>query len=75
MTTQQKIVDGQQRLTSLTLLLMFINNMLPEQENHEFNRMRPNMILSSPFGAKETFNINVPEHKTCMDHLYTFSTC
>lgn len=70
----KEIVDGQQRLTSLTLLLMYINKMLHDQGNHELDSMLPNMILSSPFGAKKTFNINVPERKVCMDHLYKGET-
>ncbi len=70
----KEIVDGQQRLTSLTLLLMFINKMLHDQGNHELDSMLPNMILSSPFGVKKTFNINVPERKACMDHLYKGET-
>lgn len=70
----KEIVDGQQRLTSLTLLLMYMNKMLHEQGNHELDSMLPNMILSSPFGAKKTFNINVPERKDCMEHLYKGKT-
>lgn len=70
----KEIVDGQQRLTSLTLLLMYINKMLHDQGNHELDSMLPNMILSSPFGAKKTFNINVTERKVCMDHLYKGET-
>ncbi|MBQ8749905.1 MAG: DUF262 domain-containing protein [Clostridia bacterium] len=66
----KEIIDGQQRLTSLTLLLMYINKLLHEQGNHELDSMLPNMIQSSPFGAKKTFNINVQERKNCMDHLY-----
>ena len=42
----KEIVDGQQRLTSLTLLLMYINKMLHDQGNHELDSMLPNMILS-----------------------------
>ena len=70
----KEIVDGQQRLTSLTLLLMYINKLLHEQDNHELDSMLPNMILSSPFGAKKTFNINVPERKACMEHLFKGET-
>lgn len=70
----KEIVDGQQRLTSLTLLLMYINKMLHEQNNHDLDSMLPNMILSSPFGSKKTYNIDVPERKECMDHLYKGET-
>lgn len=65
----REIIDGQQRLTSLTILLMYINKLLHDQNNHDLDSMLPNMILSSPFGAKKTFNINVPERKECMEHL------
>ena len=70
----KEIVDGQQRLTSLTLLLMYINKMLHEQNNHDLDSMLPNMILSSPFGSKKTYNIDVSERKECMDHLYKGET-
>ena len=70
----KEIIDGQQRLTSLTLLLMYINKRLHDQGNHELDSMLPNMILSSPFGAKKTFNINVEERKECMTHLYNGET-
>lgn len=70
----REIIDGQQRLTSLTILLMYINKLLHDQNNHDLDSMLPNMILSSPFGAKKTFNINVPERKECMEHLFKGET-
>lgn len=70
----KEIIDGQQRLTSLTLLLIYINNLLHSQGNHELDSLLPNMILSSPFGAKKTFNINVSDRIDCMNHLYKGET-
>lgn len=66
----REIIDGQQRLTSLTLLLMYINKLLHDNDNHALDHMLPNMICSSPYGGKKTYNINVDERKTCMDNLF-----
>lgn len=60
----REIIDGQQRLTSLTLLLIYINKLLHGIGNHILDATLPNMICSCPFGGKKTFNINVEEQKT-----------
>ena len=61
------IIDGQQRLSSLTLLLMYLNNRLRNiKENHEEIKA---MIFSSKFG-KKSFNIDVPEREDCMNAIY-----
>lgn len=59
---ENSIVDGQQRLSSLTLLLMYLNNRKPS------NIIDP-MIFSEAFGEK-SFNINVPERQSCMTAIY-----
>lgn len=66
----REIIDGQQRLTSLTLLLIYINHLLHENGNHILDTMLSGMIYSSPFGWKKTFNINVDERKACMEKIY-----
>ena len=64
---ENAIIDGQQRLSSLTLLLMYLNNRLRSiEKSHEELAA---MIFSSRFG-KKSFNINVPERQACMDAIY-----
>lgn len=65
-----RIVDGQQRLTTLTLLLIYLNNLQksqakPGQVLIQFD----NMIYHDHFGKKK-FNINVEERETCFQALY-----
>ena len=59
---ENAIIDGQQRLSSLTLLLMYLNN------RQAYNIIDP-MIFSEAFGTK-SFNINVPERQACMTAIY-----
>ena len=63
------IIDGQQRLTTLTLLLIFLKNKLM---NDNQKVKLSSLIFSDVYGI-ETFNINVEERKECMNfisHLY-----
>jgi uncharacterized protein with ParB-like and HNH nuclease domain len=60
------IIDGQQRLTSLTLLLMYLNNLqqnIPEKVSLDY------LIFSESFG-KKSFNLEVDERDACMAALY-----
>ena len=59
---ENAIIDGQQRLSSLTLLLMYLNN------RQAYNIIDP-MIFSEAFGTR-SFNINVPEREACMTAIY-----
>jgi len=62
------IIDGQQRLTTLTLLLIYLRHrqlVLPENDRVEIS----NLILSKKYG-KKSFNIDVPERAPCLDKLY-----
>jgi len=60
------IVDGQQRLTSLTLLLIYLNNL---QENRPDQVQIKDLIFSEKYGAK-SFNLIVEDRKECIDALY-----
>lgn len=60
------IIDGQQRLTSLTLLLIYINNI---QQGRDDLEPIDNMIFSRKHG-RNSFNIDVEERKDVLDALY-----
>lgn len=60
------IVDGQQRLTTLTLLLIYLYNM---QRGLSQAVKIDELIFSEKFG-KKTFNIDVAERTTCMEALF-----
>lgn len=60
------IVDGQQRLTSLTLLLIYLNHL---QEPLKKKVSVDRYIFSESFGEK-SFNLDVDERVDCMRALY-----
>lgn len=62
----KSIIDGQQRLTSLTLLLIFLNNLQKEIGGKE--SIEP-LIFSEKYGLK-SFNIQVEERKACLEKLF-----
>lgn len=61
------IIDGQQRLTTLTLLLIHIYRQLEEDEQ---KKEIANLIFSYKVG-KRSFNLEVDERTDCMDALFT----
>ncbi len=62
----KSIIDGQQRLTSITLLLIFLNNLQRELGGHE--SVEP-LIFSEKYGEK-SFNIQVEERRQCLEQLF-----
>lgn len=62
----KSIIDGQQRLTSLTLFLIFLNNLQKELGGNE--AIEP-LIFSEKYGQK-SFNIQVEERKACLEKLF-----
>lgn len=60
------IVDGQQRLTSLTLLLVFLRNL---QNNLVDKVYIDELIYSEKYGQK-SFNLDVDEREECMMSLF-----
>jgi uncharacterized protein with ParB-like and HNH nuclease domain len=62
----QYIVDGQQRLTSLTLLLIYLRS-LQEDRNDQVNI--DDLIVSEKYG-KKSFNMDVPERVDVMEALF-----
>jgi len=63
---QRSIIDGQQRLTSLTLLLIYLNNL---QKELGYNEKLEELIFSEKFGEK-SFNIQVDERIPCLEALF-----
>ena len=64
---QKFIIDGQQRLTTLTLLLVYLHNLLDDANQQG---QLSELIFSQKFG-KRSFNLDVPERNDCMDALFT----
>lgn len=60
------VVDGQQRLTSLTLLLTFLRRL---QEGRADAVPIDDLIFSAKFGQK-SFNLDVPDRVECMEALF-----
>lgn len=64
---ENAIIDGQQRFSSLTLLLMYLNNRLRSLgQNYS---MIEQMIFSEAYGTK-SFNINVEDRADCMNTIF-----
>jgi len=64
---QQFIIDGQQRLTSLTLLLIYLHRQISSEDD---KRQLAELIFSQKYG-KRSFNLDVPDRTSCMEALYT----
>ncbi|MFM7678342.1 MAG: DUF262 domain-containing protein, partial [Roseiflexaceae bacterium] len=62
----KSIIDGQQRLISLTLLLIFLHHLQKESGGNE--AIEP-LIFAERYGTK-SFNINVPERTKCFEALF-----
>jgi uncharacterized protein with ParB-like and HNH nuclease domain len=62
----RSIIDGQQRLTSLTLFLIYLNNL--QKLLHGKESIEP-LVFSEKYGEK-SFNIQVEERKECLEKLF-----
>jgi hypothetical protein len=60
------IIDGQQRLTSLTLILIHIYRQLEDEDQ---KAQLAELIFSQKFG-KRSFNLDVDERTACMEALF-----
>lgn len=63
----RSIIDGQQRLTSLILFLIFLNHL---QRDLGFEENLEGMIYSEFRGVK-SFNLQVAEREHCLERLFT----
>lgn len=65
------IVDGQQRLTTITLLLLYLNklqqNLLHEKDDEV---LVENLIYSKKYGEK-SFNLDIKERKDIMEAIFS----
>jgi len=59
------IIDGQQRLTTVTIILIFLKNLI---EDNDQKAKLSSLIFSDVYGHK-AFNINVEERNECMNKL------
>lgn len=64
---QKFIVDGQQRLSTLTLLLIFLHNHLNEPEQQA---VVADLIFSMQYG-NHSFNLDISDRTACMKALYS----
>lgn len=64
------IIDGQQRLTTLTLLLVYVYRQISDEED---KAQLAGLIFSQKFGTR-SFNIDVDERSECMDALFKGSS-
>jgi uncharacterized protein with ParB-like and HNH nuclease domain len=62
----KSIIDGQQRLTSLTLFLIYLNHL---QAKLGGNEVIAPLIFSEMYGEK-TFNIQVDDRRHCLEGLF-----
>ncbi|MBC7293035.1 MAG: DUF262 domain-containing protein, partial [Thermoleophilia bacterium] len=63
---QKFIIDGQQRLTTLTLLLIYLHHQLQDVEQ---KGQIADLIFSQKYGRR-SFNLDIPERTACMEALY-----
>jgi uncharacterized protein with ParB-like and HNH nuclease domain len=66
-TQDNEIIDGQQRLTSLSLLLIKLNHLQKDANVHKINI--DSLIFSEDYG-KKTFVIDEKERVDCLNSLY-----
>jgi len=60
------IIDGQQRLTTLTLLLTFLHHQLDDEDQ---KGQVAELIFSAKFGRR-SFNLDIADRTACMEALY-----
>jgi len=68
--SERYIVDGQQRLTTLTLLLIHLHQLSRDRTDVDSVET---LIFSKKFG-KRSFNIHVAERNACLDKLFLGET-
>src|SRR5690625_3005826 len=64
------VVDGQQRLTSLTLFLIYLRHL---QTQNQATVAIDQLVYSEEYGIK-SFNLDVPDRNSCMEGLFDRGT-
>jgi len=64
---QNFIIDGQQRLTTLTLLLIYLQHKIVDADQRA---QIAELIFSQKYG-KRSFNLDISERSACMEALYS----
>jgi len=64
---KHSIIDGQQRLTSLTLLLIYLNNL---QKSTLENHVKIDDLIFSELYNEKSYNLKIQDRIECMDALY-----
>ena len=64
---QRFIIDGQQRLTTLTLLLLILHQLIEDEDQK--GQVAP-LIFSLRYGTR-SFNLDIPEREFIMEALYS----
>ena len=62
----QSIIDGQQRLTSITLLLIYLSTLQKDSEK----KVTIDYLIFSDLYGDTTYNLNIKDRADCMDALY-----
>lgn len=65
-TQKKSIIDGQQRITSITLLLIYLNHL---QKNHSSSVEIGKLIFSEKYGEK-SFNMTDETREPCLSSLF-----
>jgi uncharacterized protein with ParB-like and HNH nuclease domain len=60
------IIDGQQRLTTLSLLLIFLHNL----QKTRLDQVKLNDLIFSEKFSQKSFNLDVEERNACMESLF-----
>ena len=63
------IIDGQQRLTSITLVFIYLHNLLIERGERDDAHDIGQLVFSNLRG-KRSFNLDIEERVECLDALY-----
>lgn len=64
------IVDGQQRLTSITLLLIYLNNLQKSHPLEGYSTVQMDPLIFSEKFNKRSYNLDIRDRMACMDSLY-----
>lgn len=67
---EMSVVDGQQRLTSFSLLFIYLRHLQRKLKLEDVNYRELNNYIFVLLNGKRTFSLDVPARKKVMDYLY-----